>query len=373
MYRRTLFYLFGLVVALAGPAAAQPGRLISSEVVATAPAGSTAWRIRYETRDHQGRAVESTGMVIAPSDPGVGPRDIVAWNHGTVGIVEGCAPSRQKDFMDSVPELEAMIHRGYVVVATDYPGLGTRGPHGYLVGEAAAHAVLDGVRAARRIEATRAGNRLLLWGHSQGGHASLWAGQTQEAYAPEFLLVGIAAISPPTDLPAVLEGMDPTAKGILTAYVLQSWSHVYGVPLSTVVSSSTEGRIDRATRGCVGGTSGFDQLLRVFTLKKELGDLDLGSTPRWGQLLKDNSVGTDFRAAPLLIVSATADKLIADKVTKRFVEKAKGNGADVTFIPIEGGDHGTTAVETSAQAIDWIAGRFAAAPKPQIQPMPQIQ
>jgi hypothetical protein len=126
MSGRTFVYLCGLVVALAAPAAAQPGRLISSEVVATAPAGSTAWRIRYETRDHQGRAAESTGMVIAPSDPGGGPRDIVAWNHGTVGIVESCAPSLQKDFMASVPELEAMIRRGYVV-ATDYPGLAARG------------------------------------------------------------------------------------------------------------------------------------------------------------------------------------------------------------------------------------------------------
>lgn len=357
-----------LALAVPVPALAQPGRLISSEAVSPAPAGSTAWRIRYETRDHQGRAAESTGVVIAPSDPGKGPRDIVAWNHGTVGIVEGCAPSGQKDFMASVPELEGMIRRGYVVVATDYPGLGTKGPHGYLVGEAAARAVLDGVKAARRIEGTRAGNRLVLWGHSQGGHASLWAGQRQKAYAPEFLLVGIAAISPPTDLPAVLDNMDPTAKGILTAYVLKSWSRVYNVPLSTVVDKDTEGRIGRATRGCVGGKSGFDQLIRVFTLKRELGNLDLDDKPRWGDLLKDNSVGTQFRGTPLFVVSATADKLIADNVTKSFVEKVKDDGAEVTFVPIEGGDHGTTAIETSRQAIDWIASRFAAAPRPQVQP-----
>jgi acetyl esterase/lipase len=194
----------------------------------------------------------------------------------------------------------------------------------------------------------------------------LWAGQRQKAYAPEFLLVGIAAISPPTDLRAVLQGMDPTAKGILTAYLLKSWSQVYNVPLSTVVEQKVQDRIDRATRGCVGGKSGFDQLVRVFTLKGELGDLQLDSKPRWGELLNANSVGTTFRSTPLLVVSATADKLIADAVTKRFVETVKGNGADVTFIPIEGGDHGTTAIETSTQVIDWIVRRFAAAPRPQI-------
>jgi acetyl esterase/lipase len=133
-------------------------------------------------------------------------------------------------------------------------------------------------------------------------------------------------------------------------------------------SKDTEGRIGRATRGCVGGKSGFDQLIRVFTLKRELGNLDLDDKPRWGDLLKDNSVGTQFRGTPLFVVSATADKLIADNVTKSFVEKVKDDGAEVTFVPIEGGDHGTTAIETSRQAIDWIASRFAAAPRPQVQP-----
>ena len=365
-------YAFGLlwlaVLAVPSPGRAEPGRLISSEAMVPAPAGSTAWRIRYETTDHRGRKAESTAVVVAPTAEAPAPRDIVAWNHGTVGIVERCAPSMQEDFAGSVPELEAMVRQGFVVVATDYPGLGTKGPHGYLVGEAAAHAVLDAVRAARHIEAARAGTRLALWGHSQGGHASLWAGQRQKTYAPEFSLVGIAAISPPTDLPAVLAGMDETAKGILTAYLLQSWSQVYAIPLSTVVDKDTEGRIGRATKGCVGGKSGFDQLLRVLTLKKELGDLGLAGDRRWGPVLKGNSVGTDFRGTPLFVVSATADKLIADAVTKRFVEKAKEGGADVVFVAIEGGDHGTTAIETSARAFEWIVGRFAAAPSPRATP-----
>jgi acetyl esterase/lipase len=368
MKRRHAFGLLSLVVlAVPSPGLADPGRLISSQAMSSAPSGSRAWRIRYETTDQHGRRAESTAVVVAPS-PATGPHDIVAWNHGTVGIVERCAPSLQEGFAASVPELDAMLSRGLVVVATDYPGLGTKGPHGYLVGDAVARAVLDGVRAARRIEETRAGTRLALWGHSQGGHASLWAGQRQKNYAPEFQLVGIAAISPPTDLPAVLEGMDPTAKGILTAYLLKSWSQVYGIPLSTVVDKDTEGRIGRATKGCVGGKSGFDQLIRVLTLKKELGELGLAGDRRWGPLLKSNSVGTDFRGTPLFVVSATADKLIADAVTKRFVEKAKDGGAEVVFVPIEGGDHGTTAIETAGRAFEWIVGRFDAAPKPRAAP-----
>ena len=45
--------------------------------------------------------------------------------------------------------LRDMVDRGYVVAATDYPGLGTPGPHPYLVGVSEARAVVDSVRAAR--------------------------------------------------------------------------------------------------------------------------------------------------------------------------------------------------------------------------------
>ena len=50
--------------------------------------------------------------------------------------------------------LEDLLSQGYVVVATDYPGLGTDGIHPYLIGESAGRAVLDSVRAARTSRGT---------------------------------------------------------------------------------------------------------------------------------------------------------------------------------------------------------------------------
>ncbi len=84
----------------------------------------------------------------------------------------------------------------YVVVATDYPGLGTPGPHPYLIGESEGRAVLDSVRAARAIEKAHAGKRFVVWGHSQGGHAALFAGELARRYAPELSSSG-SRRSPP--------------------------------------------------------------------------------------------------------------------------------------------------------------------------------
>jgi hypothetical protein len=56
-----------------------------------------------------------------------------------------------------------MVHRGYIVAATGYPGLRTAGPHPYLVSVGEGRAVLDSVRAdaiwrkTRRKSALRSG------------------------------------------------------------------------------------------------------------------------------------------------------------------------------------------------------------------------
>ena len=49
----------------------------------------------------------------------------MAWAHPTTGIVSRCAPSLARVFFASVQGLREMLARGYVVAATDYPGLGT--------------------------------------------------------------------------------------------------------------------------------------------------------------------------------------------------------------------------------------------------------
>ena len=64
---------------------------------------------------------------------------------------------------------------GHVVAATDYPGLGTPGPVGYLVGKGQAQAVIDSVRAARQLPDVGGSGRYALWGYSQGGHAVAYA------------------------------------------------------------------------------------------------------------------------------------------------------------------------------------------------------
>ncbi|KIC56968.1 lipase family protein [Microbacterium hominis] len=71
--------------------------------------------------------------------------------------------------MCTVPQSCPLLDRGYAIAATDYVGMGTAGPDSYLVGDTGGNAVLDAVRAAQHIEDVHASDRVVLWGHSQGG------------------------------------------------------------------------------------------------------------------------------------------------------------------------------------------------------------
>ena len=176
MSLRSFFASLAIAAAFlaAGLHAREPGDIVHREEIGNAPSGMSAWRVRYVTG---GRNVvaeqEATGVILAPLDRMANPpRGVVAWTHGTWGVASKCAPSQSEKFFDLTPAINA-VRMGYVVVAPDYPGLGTDSPHPYLVGRPAAQSVIDMVRAAGTVPELRSGSRFVVWGESQGGHAAL--------------------------------------------------------------------------------------------------------------------------------------------------------------------------------------------------------
>ena len=128
------------------------GALIRSQPMWGAPDGAAAYRILYRSEGLNGEPIAVSGVVIVPDgSPPPGGRPIVAWAHPTTGVARACAPSLARVLFRSIQGLRGMLAQGYAVAATDYPGLGTPGPHPYLVGVSEGRAVLDSVRAARTI------------------------------------------------------------------------------------------------------------------------------------------------------------------------------------------------------------------------------
>src|SRR5262249_32356898 len=127
-----------------------------------------------------------------------------------------------------VPALGDVLSRGWVVVATDYAGLGTAGPHPYLIGQGEGRSVLDGVRAAKQIKSLSLAGQTVVWGHSQGGHAALWTGIMAQSYAPDAHVIGVAALAPASDLNSYVHNLSVARGGVaLASYVVGAYEQAY--------------------------------------------------------------------------------------------------------------------------------------------------
>jgi hypothetical protein len=196
--------------------AGKPGDVIWS-IPTSGPSGATTRTMLYRSRSTRGSDVAVSGWVVVPTGaPPAGGWPIVAWNHPTAGMADSCAPTRGP-IASLFPYLSQLIARRYMVVASDYEGLGTPGASPYLVAESYAHTVLDAIRAGRHLVPS-ASNHAVVYGWSEGGLASVATAELWPYYAPEIGLrgaVGLAAGVAPSgpDLLAAI-AHDPIFSGL---------------------------------------------------------------------------------------------------------------------------------------------------------------
>jgi alpha-beta hydrolase superfamily lysophospholipase len=344
------------------------GALMRSEPLDGAPDGAAAYRVLYKSQGLQGEPIAVSGVVIVPGGPTpVNGRPIVAWAHPTTGIVAKCAPSLARVFFESIQGLHEMLQRGYVVAATDYPGLGTAGPHPYLVGISEGRAVLDSVRVARSMPGAGGGLAFAVWGHSQGGQAALYTGILVQSYAPELELVGVAAAAPATELGTLLADDMNTAGGKnITAMTLWSWSRVYGAPISNVVTPQAMPAVNQLASECI---ERFFDVIERRGPSRELNQSYLTVTnftdlEPWSGLLASNSPGTLPPSIPVFLAQGMKDTLVRPAVTENYMHGLCRAGSKVWWYPVPGSGHLFVAHDSAGAAIDWIAARFGGSPAP---------
>jgi len=345
-----------------------PGTLLQQEQIPGAPVGATAYRVLYRSTGMSGEAIAVSGIVVIPDGPvPPGGRPIVAWAHPTTGLVPRCAPSEAIFHFQQIQGLRDMLEHGFIVAATDYPGLGTDGPHPYLVGISEARTVLDSVRAARALPAAQAGVRFAVWGHSQGGQAALFTGMIAAQYAPELLLVGVAAAAPATDLAALMQADLTTPAGKnLTAMTLWAWSRIYGAPLSNVVTPAAVPVIDALAEECI--ESVYDLYRRKHTAQpldtSFLTVGNLAATQPWARLAALNTPGTLPPSIPVFIAQGSKDPIVPPRITQAYVQRLCTAGSRVTLVDLPGVGHAFAAMWSARDAVAWMADQFAGLPAP---------
>lgn len=351
----------------AAAVAGRPGSIIRAEKFAAPPGAAAAYRVVYRSTGAGGRPIAVSGVVVVPDGPvPPGGRRIVSWGHATSGIAPSCARSMHSSLFTNMYGLQQMLARGFVVAATDYPGLGVPGVHPYLIGRAQGRAMLDMARAARAIPEAEAGNVFIPAGYSQGGHAALYAGNLARSYAPDLKLAGIAAAAPPTDLEALIRetGDDPIGR-VFATFAVVSWSKLYGLPLEGVLA----GPVDKVAQNIASGCNlEIGQSLRLLFAEQAFEregflDVELTQLPRWLALMRRNSPGPTPSGVPVFIAQGTADHLVRPAVTRAYAARLCARGTRLTLVPVKGG-HDSTGALAAGPMTEWIADRFAGRPAP---------
>lgn len=345
---------------------AKPGKVFHIHPqVGGAPANAKAFRIIYRSTNLKGEPIAVSGTVIYPAGPAPKQgRDVIAWAHYTTGVSGRCAPTLLPNLSGTIPGLEDMLARGYVVVATDYEGLGTPGVHAYLVGDSEARSVIDSVRAARNLAGAHATERFAVWGHSQGGHAALFTGEVVGEYAPELKLVALATAAPATDLVELFKAQKGSIAGnSLTAMALLSWSRTYNLPLDTVLEEGIEEQFEKVGESCIQSISQMLQTLKLARpLKKAFLKADPTEIPSFRALMEQNSPGRRPIKAPVFIAQGTGDVTVRPAITVGFAKALCSRGTPVTLKMLGNVSHSFAAEKSAYGAVVWLHDRFKGRP-----------
>ena len=177
----------------------------------TLPPTLSLSRFMYQSETLNGTLVPVSGFILwpyaAPSHQGRLP--FIAWAHGTSGSSKECAPSNIQNLWYNFQGLYELAIHGYVVVATDYAGLGVSEDalgnyiiHEYITGPAQANDLFYSTMAARQAFPNLS-EEFVAMGHSEGGGAA-WAFAEKLVAEPLPGYLGTVALSPFTrflDLP----------------------------------------------------------------------------------------------------------------------------------------------------------------------------
>jgi pimeloyl-ACP methyl ester carboxylesterase len=325
--------------------------------------------VLYRSQRADGSKTAVSGVVSVPR--GKAPKKgwpVITYAHGTTGIADQCAPSRDERSASvhglnayAYPLLNRWLKAGYAVVRTDYIGLGTPGDHFFLNGLEEGRSTLDIVRAAHELDKHISLKRVVISGHSQGGHAALWAASLAPKYAPDVKVRGTVAFAPAShiaDQAGLLRAVSTPGGGLsgfvgMIARSIDEASPQLALPTgfgpeaaALYPATVTECYSDLSSAGSWGGLP----LNKIF---RE--DFDLAPF----QAAVDKTDPDELKIkAPVLIEQGTADATVLPPFTDQLASHYKQLGNKVTYKTYQDVTHGgivdAAAKDATKQAGKWL-------------------
>ncbi|WP_020673902.1 lipase family protein [Amycolatopsis nigrescens] len=350
----------------------RPGDVVSAteapaHLLLGIPLDARAWKISYRSTTATGEPTAVTGTVLVPKAPHPGPRPLVGFAAGTQGLADRCAPSQglALGLQYEAPLLGEMLRRGWAVALTDYPGLGTPGEHPYVVGRALGPAVLDAMRAARRLPPAGLdpAGPLAVHGYSEGGNAAGWTAQLQPSYAPDLPLAGVTVGAAPADLRGLAATHDGGPLAFLLAYAAIGFDAAYPeLHLDRYFND-----LGRRTVATLRDTCIVDAFLRSPILPHRIDEITTTNPlrrPDWQARLTENNLGALAPTTSVLLGNAGQDEVIPAQQGRELYRQWCALGVNAHAVDIPFGEHLTGYLSFAGPALDFLTDRLAGRPLP---------
>lgn len=169
--------------------------------------GARVYRIQYRTErgDASRTPSVSSAFVMIPDVPRAEKLPVIVASRGSRGQAENCAVTKLDPALSGINDdffrqVYGLVGAGYAVIAPDLAGYAAYGKpgnpqSGYAAASDVARSTLDGARALASVFPVLE-KKVVLVGHSQGGHTALAALANAEADGFSFPIVGAALYAP---------------------------------------------------------------------------------------------------------------------------------------------------------------------------------
>ncbi|MBK5111553.1 MAG: alpha/beta fold hydrolase [Thermoleophilia bacterium] len=323
--------------------------------------------IAYSSKSTTGKKVAVTGSLAIPK--GKTPKGgwpVVTYAHGTTGIADICAPSRNAPngpandsivYVDS--GLNTLVEEGYAVLRTDYEGLGTRGIHPYLIGKSEGRSVLDIVRAARDYKKGLVSKKFVIVGHSQGGHAALFAAGLAKNWVSDLKPRGTIAYAPAShtaeQVPLLPSLTSPSSLTALASLIVRGATTAdSAIDPNALLSDGVLAFYPDTKTECLGALAEPDSLggIAPSTLIRSGAD----QKPLLDTLAANNP--NVVTPQPIFMAQGTADTTVFPFLTNQLNDELVASGDDVDYKLYPGATHGSVVEEAEADSLTFLNARL---------------
>ncbi|GBR55072.1 secretory lipase [Neokomagataea thailandica NBRC 106555] len=246
---------------------------------------------------------------------------------------------------------------GFVLVMTDYHGLGTDGPHQYMNKYAQVADIRNAVPAAHALM-PELSQKWFVVGHSQGAYAALATAEA-ETKANDAGYLGAVSIAPaarPGMMNANISAVKKAGGPYMSWLAFAIKAQYPEFKPEDLLSKKGLKFYPEATGGACWLTG--NALYYPYSAK-ELVRPDWNKNKYVKQFFAEQTVGYEKTLGPILLVAGGGDTTIPIRTLNSYYKDACHLGSDIKYLVVPNAEHGAAMVESMDTQISWLKSVLA--------------